>query len=242
MTALIIEDEIPAGKRLEKLLMNNKFIVLKQVHSVKSAIQWFKENKSPDFVFMDIELTDGNCFEILKKATIDSKIIFTTAYDEYALKAFDYNAIDYLLKPIDEEKLKKMLAKVSIFKESFLSEIETLKENINNPYKTSFLVTSGRGLKKITTEEIIGFVSENNATFLITNNKQQFAISTSLEKLEDELNARHFFRINRKFIVNRNFIAEIKDKNTVVINSLSNDAFLQISRLKMKNFLDWFSQ
>lgn len=191
---------------------------------------------------MDIDLADGKCFEIFEKIKIESKIIFTTAYNEYALKAFDYNTIDYLLKPIDKEKLKKMLAKVSVFKEQILSEIELLKDNLNNPYKTSFLVASGRGLKKITTEEIIGFVSENNATFLITNNKQQFAISTSLEKLEDELNAKHFFRINRKFIVNRNFIAEIKDKNTVVINSLSNDVFLQISRLKMKNFLDWFSQ
>lgn len=106
MTALIIEDEIPAGKHLEKLLIKNDFTVLTILVSIKNAVKWFAENSQPDIVFMDIKLRDGNSFQIIDKVQILSKIVFTTAYDEFALKAFDYNAVDYLLKPIDEKNSK----------------------------------------------------------------------------------------------------------------------------------------
>ena len=99
MTAVIIEDEIPGAKRLEKLLLKKDFVVLIILTSVSSALHWFENNSHPDLVFMDIKLRDGNCFRILDKIQIQSKIVFTTAYDEFALKAFNYNAIDYLLKP-----------------------------------------------------------------------------------------------------------------------------------------------
>lgn len=239
MTALIIEDEIPAGKRLERLLLEHGFIVLTQIHSIKSAFRWFKENKMPDYIFMDIELADGNCFEVFDKIKIESKVIFTTAYDEYALKAFDYNAIDYLLKPIDEGKLKKMLSKVDVFKEILLPEIETLKRNLKQNHTTSFLVVTSKGLKKISTEEVVGFVSENNATFIITNQNQQYSINTSLEKLETELDNKQFFRISRKCIINKNFIVEINRNTEAVTNLVSNESF-KISRLKKKAFLEWF--
>lgn len=241
MTALIIEDEIPAGKRLEKLLLENGFVVLTQLHSVKSALIWFKENTMPDYIFMDIELADGKCFELFEKIKIESKVIFTTAYDEYALKAFDYNAIDYLLKPIDEGKLKKMLSKVDTFKESFLTDLELVKNNLSNTYKKSFLVATSKEIKKITTAEIIGFVSENNATYLITDKNFQAPVHSSLEKLEMELDGKQFFRINRKCIVNKQFISEINYQNEVVINSLSLIP-LKISRLKMKPFKEWLEQ
>ncbi|MDR6968439.1 DNA-binding LytR/AlgR family response regulator [Flavobacterium arsenatis] len=241
MTALIIEDEIPAGKRLEKLLLENGFVVLSQLHSVKSVLIWFKENNMPDYVFMDIELADGKCFEIFEKTKIESKVIFTTAYDEYALKAFDYNAIDYLLKPIDGGKLKKMLSKVDVFKEHFLADLESVKNNLSNTYKKSFLVATPKGIKKIMTDEIIGFVSENNATFLITDKNFKAPVHSSLEKLETELDGKQFFRINRKHIINKKFISEINYKNEVVINSLSLIS-LKISRLKMKAFKEWLKQ
>ena len=154
MTALIIEDEIPAGKRLEKLLLENDFIVLQQIHSVKQALNWFKENTMPDYVFMDIELADGTCFELFEKVKIESKVIFTTAYNEYALKAFDYNAIDYLLKPIDELKLKKMLLKVSFLKETILSEITIMKTHLETTFKKSFIVGTSNGVKKMTMDDI----------------------------------------------------------------------------------------
>jgi len=239
MTALIIEDELPAGKRLEKLLLENGFVVLDQLHSVKSALIWFKENKMPDYIFMDIELADGKCFELFEKIKIESKVIFTTAYDEFALKAFDYNAIDYLLKPIDEEKLKKMLSKVDVFKEHFLADLELINNNLSTTYKKSFLVVTSKGIKKIITEEIIGFVSENNATFLISDKNIHYPVHSSLEKLGTELNERQFFKINRKYIINKKFISEINYKNEVVINSLSGIS-LKISRTKMKDFKKWF--
>ena len=238
MTALIIEDEIPAGKRLEKLLLKNDFIVLQQIHSVKQALNWFKENTMPDYVFMDIELADGTCFELFEKVKIESKVIFTTAYNEYALKAFDYNAIDYLLKPIDELKLKKMLLKVSFLKETILSEITIMKTHLETTFKKSFIVGTSNGVKKMTMDEIVGFISENNASFLLGNNNVNYAINSSLEKLEGELDSNQFFRINRKFIVNKKFIQEVQNSNEILLN-LTINIDLRISRTKRKTFLEW---
>lgn len=238
MTALIIEDEIPAGKRLEKLLLKNNFVVLKQVFSVKQAVKWFKENTMPDYIFMDIELADGTCFHLFEKVKIESKVIFTTAYNEYALKAFDYNAVDYLLKPIDETKLSKMLSKVHFFKESMLCEISLLQTHLTSNYKTSFLIASSNGVKKIPTDEIFGFISENNATFLISNNKVHYNVNFSLEKLEEMLDPIHFFRINRKFIVHKKCIKEIVNGSEIICASFLDN--LKISRIKRKLFLKWF--
>ena len=239
MTALIIEDEIPAGKRLEKLLLENDFIVLQQIHSVKQALNWFKENTMPDYVFMDIELADGTCFELFEKVKIESKVIFTTAYNEYALKAFDYNAIDYLLKPIDELKLKKMLLKVSFLKETILSEITIMKTHLETTFKKSFIVGTSNGVKKMTMDEIVGFISENNASFLLGNNNVNYAINSSLEKLERELDFNYFFRINRKFIVNKKFIQEVQNSNEILLN-LTINIDLRISRTKRKKFIEWY--
>lgn len=241
MTALIIEDEIPAGKRLEKLLLQNQFIVLQQVFSVKQAVKWFKENTTPDYVFMDIELADGTCFELFEKVKIDAKIIFTTAYNEYALKAFDYNAIDYLLKPIDEVKLQKMLSKVSYFKGSALSEISAMKIHFDTNFKKSFIVPTSNGVRKIIVEEIIGFISENNATFLLSVNKANYALDSSLEKLEGELDPDAFFRINRKFIVNKKFIKEVLHNYEIKLE-ISYQQDLLVSRMRRKMFLEWYKK
>ena len=148
MTAIIIEDEIPAGKRLERLLSNYDFHVLIVLKSVKNAIKWFNQNSHPDIVFMDIKLGDGNCFEILDRIKIDSKIVFTTAFDEYALNAFDYNnSIDYLLKPIDESKLNRLLDKIETLKSGFQNEISWSSFN-ESTFTNSYLVVSGTHLKK----------------------------------------------------------------------------------------------
>jgi len=199
----------------------------------------FKENAMPDYVFMDIELADGTCFELFEKVKIESKVIFTTAYNEYALKAFDYNAIDYLLKPIDEVKLKKMLSKVSFLKETVLSEMVMMKTHFTSTFKKSFIVPTSTGVKKITTDEIVGFISENNATFLIGNNNVNYAVDTSLEKWEGELDSTQFFRINRKFIVHKKFIKEVLNSNEIVLD-IPMEHDLKISRTKRKLFLEWY--
>jgi two-component system response regulator LytT len=245
MTAIIIEDEIPGAKRLEKLLINKDFVVLTILTSVISALKWFEANSHPDLVFMDIKLRDGNCFRILDKIKIKSKIVFTTAYDEFALKAFNYNAIDYLLKPIDERKLDKMISKYTTFQTGFQNDLNwsALEENIENKYKTSFLVSSGNHIKKIETDEVICFFSDANATFILTNENRQFAINSSLDNLEQQLRPELFFRINRKFIVNKKYITSLNNnrQTEVIISEITVFEFL-VSRMKTKSFIEWYKK
>lgn len=245
MTAVIIEDEIPAGKRLEKLLMDKDFTVLAILTSVVSALKWFEENNHPDLVLMDIKLRDGNCFRIFDKIQIKSKIVFTTAYDEFALKAFNYNAIDYLLKPIDESKLAKMISKYDAFKTGFENTLNwtALEENIENKIKTSFLVSSGNHIKKIETDEIIFFFSDTNSTFILTNQNRQFTINNSLDKLEQQLQSKSFFRINRKHIVNKKYISGLNsDTQIKILIPEAKDFEFMVSRLRTKSFLEWYKK
>lgn len=245
MTAVIIEDEIPAGKRLEKLLMNKDFTVLAILTSVVIALKWFEENNHPDLVLMDIKLRDGNCFRIFDKIQIKSKIVFTTAYDEFALKAFNYNAIDYLLKPIDESKLAKMISKYDAFKTGFENTLNwtALEENIENKIKTSFLVSSGNHIKKIETDEVICFFSDTNSTFILTNQNRQFTINNSLDKLEQQLQSKSFFRINRKYIVNKKYISGLNsDTQIKILIPEAKDFEFMVSRLRTKSFLEWYKK
>lgn len=243
MTAVIIEDEIPGAKRLEKLLIEKDFTVLVVLTSVVSALRWFEENNHPDLVFMDIKLRDGNCFRILDSIQIKSKIVFTTAYDEFALKAFNYNAIDYLLKPIDESKLDKMISKYDAFKTGFTNALNwrVLEENIENKFKTSFLVSSGSHLKKIESHEVICFFSDINATFILTNSNRQFVINNSLDNLEQQLQPKSFFRINRKYLVNKKYISALKNEGQMLLQIPEAKEFdFVVSRLRIKTFLEWY--
>jgi len=242
MTAIIIEDEIPAGIRLERLLNQYEFEVLCVLNSVKSAIVWLKENNHPDIVFMDIKLRDGNCFEILDKVKIESKIVFTTAFDEYALKAFNYNSIGYLLKPIGENKLNRLLEKIETLKSGFSNEISWSNFN-ESTFINSYLVASGTHLKKISVQDILYFFSENNATFIFTKENRQFLIPKSLEKIEGEIDNNLFFRINRKFIINKDYIHSVKNLSPIEV-SLTNleSHFYEISKSKSKSFIEWYSK
>lgn len=242
MTAVIVEDEIPAGIRLERLLIQYEFQVLVVLNSVKKATAWLKENKHPDIIFMDIKLRDGNCFEILNKVKIQSKIVFTTAFDEYALNAFNYNSIDYLLKPIDESKLNRLLEKIETLKSGFHNEISWSNFN-ESTFVNSYLVVSGTHLKKIQIQDILYFFSENNATFIFTNENRQFLIPKSLEKIEGEIDNNKFFRINRKFIINKDYIHLVKNTSRIEL-SLANfeTDFYEVSKSKSKLFVEWYSK
>lgn len=245
MTAVIIEDEIPAAKRLEKLLVEKEYIVLTILNSVLTALHWFESNSHPDVVFMDIKLRDGNCFRILDKVQLKSKIVFTTAYDEFALKAFNYNAIDYLLKPIDENKLDKMISKYATFQTGFQNELswEALEENIENKFKNFFLVAAGNGIKKIETEEIICFFSDANSSFILTNENRQFVINNSLDSIEHQLPPRLFFRINRKYIMSKKHISGWKTDAQITLQIPDVIGFeFVVSRLKTKLFLEWYKK
>ncbi|MGK4568104.1 LytR/AlgR family response regulator transcription factor [Flavobacterium sp. 3HN19-14] len=241
MTAIIIEDEIPAARRLEKLLSEKDFTVFAIVHSVKSAVSWLKDNAHPDLIFMDIKLRDGLCFPIFDKVKIQSKVVFTTAFDEFALKAFEYNSLDYLLKPIDVAKLDKLIAKLETFKAVFYdsSYWKILETSMSDPYKASFLVNSGMSVKKISTADIPYFLSQNNTTFLCFENRK-FPIQRSLEKLESELHPAHFFRISRKYVVNRKFIIEFQNDFNLRLQN-SNEKF-PVSRQRRSAFMAWYKE
>lgn len=241
MTTLIIEDEIPAARRLEQLLHKNGFTVFTILHSVKNAVEWLKFNNHPDLIFMDIKLRDNLCFKIFEEVEITSKIVFTTAYDEFALKAFQYNSLDYLLKPIDEKKLDKLITKLSVFKleNHNNDQLKNIRLQTEPDYKTSFLVSIGTSIRKLENEEIICFVSDYNTTYIVSNQNRQFPISTSLEKLQNELNPNQFFRISRKIIIHKKYISSIK-KETITIKYPIENIDFKISRLKLKRFLEWY--
>lgn len=241
MTTLIIEDEIPAARRLEQLLNKNGFVVLTILYSVKNAVKWFKNNHHPDLIFMDIKLRDNLCFKIFEEVEITSKIVFTTAFDEFALKAFEYNSLDYLLKPIDEKKLDKLISKLSVFKLNTHNNenLKNIRLQTYPDFKSSFLVSIGTTIRKLETGEIICFFSENNSTFMISNQNRQFPIDSSLEKLEKELSPNQFFRISRKLIINKSYILSVK-REIIETDYPIDGLDLKISRLKLKKFIHWY--
>jgi two-component system, LytTR family, response regulator LytT len=207
MNTIIIEDEKPAARLLKRKLEKLGLPVNQLLHSVEESIDWFQNNPHPDLIFLDIQLSDGLSFEIFENIAIKSAVIFTTAYDEYALRAFKLNSIDYLLKPIDEDDLSVAIAKFkernSIAKEIF--NFDMLKKMLLNPtenkYKKRFTIKLGQQLKMIAIDEIECFYSENKATYLHTFDNRSYLIDNSLEQLETELDFSNFYRISRKFIV-----------------------------------------
>ena len=239
MTALIVEDEIPAAKRLERLLLQKDFTVLKIVHSVKGAVQWFGENSQPDIVFMDIRLRDGLCFGIFESVEVTSKIVFTTAFDEFALKAFDYNSVDYLLKPIDSEKLAKLVSKIDLFATD-TNKYRSLKMTFK-PFTSSFLIPTGNAIKKLEVNDIGYFSSTDNSTFAWTSSRS-YPIKESLDKLESLLDPADFFRISRKHIVNLNAITCVKNDRVLEIAIPNVSEALVVSRLRLKAFLKWYKK
>jgi DNA-binding LytR/AlgR family response regulator len=216
MNTIIIEDEKPAARLLKRKLEKLGLQVSQLLHSVEESIDWFKNNPHPDLIFLDIQLSDGLSFEIFENTTIKSAVIFTTAYDEYALRAFKLNSIDYLLKPIDEDDLALSITK---FKDrngvSKLSlDFEMIKNMLLNPtenkYKKRFTIKIGQQLKIVAIDEIECFFSENKGTYLHTFDNRSYLIESTLEQLETELDFSSFYRISRKFIVSSKAVTAIQ--------------------------------
>jgi DNA-binding LytR/AlgR family response regulator len=250
MEIVIVEDEKPAARRLQRMLKKLNLEVNTMLHSVKEGIEWFNKNPEPDLVFLDIQLSDGISFEIFDKVKINSAVIFTTAYDEYALKAFKLNSVDYLLKPIDEEELENAVNK---FRENYqknnspidFNAFRKILETGGKPdYKTRFTIQVGQHLKIISTSEICCFYSENKASYLTTTSGRNYPVNISLEHLENELDPEKFFRINRKSIVNIDCIEDIisytNSRLEVKLNAFS-EFQLIVSRERVKDFKNWIS-
>jgi DNA-binding LytR/AlgR family response regulator len=253
MTTLIIEDEKPAARLLQRKLEKLEIAVETMLHSVEESVDWFTNNEHPDLIFLDIQLSDGLSFEIFEKIDIKSAIIFTTAYDEYALKAFKLNSIDYLLKPIDEDdleiavtKFKSRLPKSNSENQNLQLDFEQIRRMLSNPfeknYKKRFTVKIGQHLKVITTDEIECFFSENKGTYIHTFDNRNYLIDSTLEILEQELDMKDFFRVSRKFIVPLQAIKEIQvytnSRLKVILPSYKEDEVV-ISREKVQDFKSW---
>lgn len=253
MTTLIIEDEKPAARLLQRKLEKLNIAVEIMLHSVEESIDWFSNNEHPDLIFLDIQLSDGLSFEIFEKIDIKSAIIFTTAYDEYALKAFKLNSIDYLLKPIDEDdldvavtKFKSRLPKPKSENSNLQLDFEQIRRMLSNPfeknYKKRFTVKIGQHLKVITTDEIECFFSENKGTYIHTFDNRDYLIDSTLEILEQELDNKDFFRVSRKFIVPLKAIKEIQvytnSRLKVILPTYKEDEVI-VSREKVQDFKNW---
>jgi two-component system, LytTR family, response regulator LytT len=217
MNVLIIEDEEPAAKRLQKMLKEIEpgTTVLENIVSISSGIKWFKNNPAPNLVFSDIQLSDGLSFEIFKAVEVTSPIIFTTAYDQYAIEAFKVNSIDFLLKPIKKEDLEKAVAKykrVTAAAPAPMIDISKILQSFNpgaTEYKKRFVVRYGEHIKTINIEDVVYFYTEDKVNFLCTRDARRFVIDFNLDSLEAALDPKTFFRINRQYIIGIHSIAEM---------------------------------
>ena len=249
MNIIIVEDEKPAARLLQRKVEKLGLQVSKMLHSVEESIYWFTTNQHPDLIFLDIQLSDGLSFEIFEKIDIQSAVIFTTTYDEYALRAFKLNSIDYLLKPIDEVDLAIAISKFQnqFQKKSITSlDFETIKKMMVNPmdrsYKKRFTIKLGQQLKMITIDEVECFYSENKGTYLHTLDNRDYLLDQTLEQLENELNPKEFYRVSRKFILPMKAIKEIQiysNSRLKIILPTYKDDEVVVSREKVTDFKSW---
>ncbi|WP_271765033.1 LytR/AlgR family response regulator transcription factor [Aquimarina algiphila] len=249
MTAIIIEDENIASRRLASLIeeLAPEIEIAGQITSVESGKHWFDNNPLPDLIFLDIQLNDGYGFDILDTLADHPPVIFTTAYNEYAIRGFKYNGLDYLLKPIDKKDLKNALTKyrknlpndsTAIENEKF----ERIKNLFSKEFKKRFMVKVGNQFNTFSVDDIAYFKSDEGLIFLHTHKDQHYPIEYSIDQLEDILDPVQFFRINRKFMVSVKAVIEIHSYfNSRLLLKLrpSDDDNVIVSRERTSNFKKW---
>ena len=249
MNIIIIEDEKPAARYLERMLKNIDIEVDAMLYSVEESLEWFQHNPQPDLIFLDIQLSDGLSFDIFEQIEIKSAIIFTTAYDEYALQAFKLNSIDYLLKPIDAVELQKAVEKFKTRIQenpSLKIDFNDIKKLLINPlerdYKKRFTVKVGQHLKMIPVDMAQCFYSENKGTYIHTNDNRDYLLDATLDDLEKELDPKVFFRINRKYYINIHAIQDIisytNSRLQLKLSSYNSNDMI-VSRERVRDFKDW---
>jgi DNA-binding LytR/AlgR family response regulator len=252
MNVLIIEDEPQAAQRIEKLVMNiiPAVNILGKLDSVKNSVNWLKANPSPDLILMDIQLADGISFSIFDQCEVKSPVIFTTAYDEYALKAFKVNSIDYILKPIDEQELRAALNKFQSLNHAtqpdrMLESIGHAMMMLTKKYKERFMVKVGEHLKSVEVEEILFFLSLEKTTFAQTKDGRKHILDFTLDQLENLLNPTDYFRINRKYIINpksiQDMISHTNSRLKLVLKT-SDDGDVIVARERVQEFKDWMDR
>ncbi|UXX79155.1 LytTR family DNA-binding domain-containing protein [Reichenbachiella carrageenanivorans] len=251
MNILIIEDEGIAADRLTQLLQSttNSPTIIAHLDSVKTAIKWFQTNPAPDLAFCDIQLADGLSFEIFEQVDVFCPIIFTTAYDQYAIQAFKVNSIDYLLKPMMEEDLRQAMTKFEKYKQPTqsidTSALMQMLQRDHSNYKERFVIKVGEHLKSVMTEDTEVFYSENKATYLLTKTNSKFIIDFTLDQIQDLIDPKAFFRINRKYLIHINSIKDIisYSSSRLKLELLHfNTDDLIVSRERVAQFKEWLDR
>jgi two-component system LytT family response regulator len=250
MKAIIVEDETLAAQNLKGILNEiGTLEIIATLESVSETIAWFTLYDSPDILFLDIHLADGSAFEIFDRVKIDCPVIFTTAYDEYALKAFKVNSIDYLLKPIDIKSVRKALEKYrrltagSGNRDTDLQNLLTYFKK-NTVYKNNFLVpVKGDKLVPLNTDDIAYFFIDYGTVKSISLDNKTYNMDHTLDELEDMLNPEIFFRANRQFIISRKAIKDIDlwFNNRLSVNlKVSVPEKILVSKARVPEFKSWF--
>ncbi|HLP15403.1 MAG TPA: LytTR family DNA-binding domain-containing protein [Bacteroidota bacterium] len=220
MKLVVIEDELPARRMLTEMIreIDDSIEIVGSMGSVAEAIEWFNTHKHPDIVLMDIQLSDGISFSILKEVRIESLLVFTTAFDEYAIQAFKVNSLDYILKPFDIDDLRRAFNKFEEYSRKFLREKNTdvryddivaAIRNSRTEYRERFLIHSAESFYKLPVRDIAYFYSANKITFAVTFEAREVPIDFSLEKLQEELDPAKYFKVNRQYIVNIDSIHKV---------------------------------
>lgn len=254
MKILIIEDEIRAAQQLQSMLqiLAPNAIVIDTLESVEDSIIWFRKNEGPDLIFMDIQLADGLSFEIFQHTDVSAPVIFTTAFDQYSIKAFKVNSIDYLLKPIQEEDLSIALNKFqSLYQNKQAQRIDnlTIEKLINNltsdKFRQRFIVKEGNSMSFVQTEDVAYFYSEDGLSFLVTHHNKRYIVDMTLDAIEKDIDARQFSRINRGQIVNVETISKIhpyfNHRLKLELKANPKQDFI-VSRNRTAEFKDWINQ
>lgn len=253
MRILIIEDETLLARHLKNLVTEIEPSAKTEavINSVTSAVQWLKQNEQPDLILMDIELADGQSFEIFEQMEVKSPVIFTTAYDEYALKAFKVNSVDYLLKPIKEDDLKRALNKLKTLQhtpqahENIYRMMEELRRSQAASYRDRILIKKGQKMIPVEISETALFFSMNAVCFLVTKNKQKYVIDYSLDELQQTLDPKKFFRVNRQYVLSHDVITALHNwfngKLKVEVNVPVEEAIV-VSRDKASLLKEWLGK
>lgn len=254
MRILIIEDEPHAARRLETLIheLLPEAEIIAHIDSVKKAVEYFRGNPVADLTLMDIQLSDGISFDIFKQCDVRSPVIFTTAYDEYALRAFKVNSVDYILKPIDKEELSQALIKFKTLRgqpaaarPAMMENLEEVVRMLTRKYKTRFMIKVGEHLRTVDVAAILYFFTQDKITFCVTGDNRKLVLDHTIEELEEIMDPQLFFRINRKYMVSAGSINDIvhytNSRLKLILRNCS-DSDVIVAREKVGEFKAWLDQ
>lgn len=245
INVIIVEDEILIAERLKKMIesIEPEMKVITIIDSVKDAIQYLEINR-PDLIFLDINLSDDYCFKIFEEINVTSPVIFVTAYSEYAIKAFEVNSIDYLLKPISISSLKSSIEKFKNW--AILPDYKKLISSLDSNFKRRFLVKVNNQLKSVSIESIAYFFSEDKLTFACLFDGKKLPLEQSLKKIEEEINPINFYRVNKKFLISLNAIVEMyyvsKSKIKLTLKPSFDGENIFVALEKVGDFKSWLSK